>query len=127
MHLIGGYVTHGGDFDHWDLAAHAGLFGTVRVRMTIEEHGSGRQLVRFAARPVWLRLGGLVCAVFAALALGAVAGGAWVAGGLLVCALGLLGFRGVYERGVASGAVCSAIDQILPPPDGVPAPTSADP
>jgi GT2 family glycosyltransferase len=45
-----------GDFDRWDLEVRAGLLGGVRLLHTVEEHGAGRQLVRFRLRP---RLSGL--------------------------------------------------------------------
>ncbi len=41
----------GGDFDRWDLDVRGGILGGVRARMTIEEHGGGRQLVRVRRWP----------------------------------------------------------------------------
>jgi hypothetical protein len=40
-------VQRGGDYDSWDLEVRGGLLGKVRLRMTIEEHGAGKQLLRF--------------------------------------------------------------------------------
>ena len=51
MREQGALVRRGGDFDRWDLEVLAGIFGSVRSLMTIEEHGSGRQLVRFSLWP----------------------------------------------------------------------------
>lgn len=51
----GGVVRCGGDFDRWDLEVLGGLLGHVRLLMTIEEHGGGRQLLRFHLWPhFWL-------------------------------------------------------------------------
>ncbi len=51
LKVQGTLVVQGGDYDDWDLEVREGLFGSVRVSMGIEEHGQGKQLVRFRARP----------------------------------------------------------------------------
>jgi hypothetical protein len=48
----GAPIIRGGDFDRWDLSIPGGLFGTIRVIAMAEEHGEGRQLCRFRARPM---------------------------------------------------------------------------
>jgi GT2 family glycosyltransferase len=80
----GGYVRSGGPFDRWDLDLRAGPLGGVKIRTAVEEHGSGRQLLR--AR-VWPRASA-----------GGVAVGALLA---LLSAYALL--RGDPARGVAVG------------------------
>jgi GT2 family glycosyltransferase len=42
----GGYVRGGGPFDRWDLELRAGPLGGVKIRTAVEEHGSGKQLLR---------------------------------------------------------------------------------
>jgi GT2 family glycosyltransferase len=42
----GGFVRSGGQFDRWDLDLRAGPLGGVKLRIAVEEHGSGRQLMR---------------------------------------------------------------------------------
>jgi O-antigen biosynthesis protein len=42
----GGYVRSGGPFDRWDLELRAGPLGGVKIRTAVEEHGSGKQLLR---------------------------------------------------------------------------------
>ena len=44
-------VSRGGDFDRWDLRVQTGFSSSVHVFMAIEEHGGGKQLVRFRCRP----------------------------------------------------------------------------
>ncbi|HEY8783893.1 MAG TPA: glycosyltransferase [Mucilaginibacter sp.] len=44
-------VKRGSDFDRWDLQARNSLFSISRGLLTIEEHGSGKQLVRFRIWP----------------------------------------------------------------------------
>ena len=48
-----GVVTHGGDFDCWDLEVRAGALGGVRVLLGIEEHGLGKQMLLFRYWPVY--------------------------------------------------------------------------
>jgi hypothetical protein len=98
-------VECGGDFDRWDLQVRGGILGAARMRMAIEEHGAGRQLVRFR---VWPRpaLGAVVlCALLAPAAVLAVAEGPVAAalsfGGLAA----LLAARSVYETALATGAL----------------------
>ncbi len=45
-------VKRGGIYDQWDLQVREGLSMPTRVLMAIEEHGSGKQLVRFR---IWAR------------------------------------------------------------------------
>jgi hypothetical protein len=49
----GAVTLRGGDFDRWDLKVGVGIFGCACLRMAIEEHGAGRQLVRFRLAPRW--------------------------------------------------------------------------
>jgi GT2 family glycosyltransferase len=41
----GAAVVRGGDFDRWDLEVRGGLFGSARLRLGVEEHGAGKQVV----------------------------------------------------------------------------------
>jgi GT2 family glycosyltransferase len=61
----GGLVRSGGPFDRWDLELRAGPLGGVKIRTAVEEHGSGRQLLR--AR-IWPRATGRGLAAAIALA-----------------------------------------------------------
>lgn len=51
VRALGGVVIRGGDYDPWDLEVRAGATGGTRVTMTIEEHGSGKQMAKYAVRP----------------------------------------------------------------------------
>lgn len=39
-------VVRSGDYDRWDIEVRGGLLGGARMRMAIEEHGAGKQMVR---------------------------------------------------------------------------------
>ncbi|HET7378698.1 MAG TPA: glycosyltransferase, partial [Gaiellales bacterium] len=42
----GGFVRSGGPFDRWDLELRTGPLGGVKLRVVVEEHGRGKQLLR---------------------------------------------------------------------------------
>jgi GT2 family glycosyltransferase len=65
-------VLSGGDFDRWDIQVRAGPLGSARIRLGVEEHGQGKQLLRFRVWPRWSRGGSALAAVFAGLAVFAV-------------------------------------------------------
>ena len=70
----------GGDFDDWDFEVRGGLFASARLLSTVEEHGGGRQMVRFRA---WPRLSAFALAAFGA--------------------FGALALAAAYRRGLACG------------------------
>jgi hypothetical protein len=65
--------------------------------MAIEEHGAGKQLVRFRSWPVWSFGGFLLLLLFALLSTGAVLDGAWAASLILGGAALLLALRMLEE------------------------------
>ena len=79
-------VVRGGDFDRWDLEILGGLFGSVRVLMAVEEHGDGKQLLRFRARPKLSLFEMSMIVIPAVLAGIALIDGAWVAGAAMALA-----------------------------------------
>lgn len=102
-------VARGRAFDRWDLDLSCGLLGSIRLLMTLEEHGEGRQLVRFRTYPrssvlVW-GLAGLLTA----LSVAALLNGGTIAfaalGGLSALLLGRLGL----EWSCATGAVVDTV------------------
>ena len=110
----GAVVSRGGEFDRWDLRIRTGLFGGVRLLMGIEEHGAGKQLIRFRVWP-WYSPGGLAAGlVLAFLAMVATWDGAWAVG-MLIGALALwpLG-RAIMESGVAMAIVDRGLKHVWP-------------
>jgi O-antigen biosynthesis protein len=104
-------VNRGGEYDRWDLEAWCGPLGGVRLLMTTEEHGWGKQLVRFG---VWPRVGPCawcILAVFAALSSGAALSGAWSASLILTLMTLLLSAGVVRQCGVATSSVIRTIRQ----------------
>jgi hypothetical protein len=112
----GACVLRGGDFDRWDLTVRAGMLGAARLHMTVEEHGGGKQLARFRARPKFSFQGLALMLPFVALAALAVHGGALVASvALTLCAL-CFALRSVHECAAAMSTVMrtlrSGLEQI---------------
>jgi GT2 family glycosyltransferase len=98
-------VSTGGDYDAWDLEIRGGLFGAARLLMATEEHGGGKQMLRFRLWPRWNGFAILTAVLFAAVSIGSAADGAWMATApAAVCALLILA-RTVYESGTALGAL----------------------
>jgi len=79
----GAVVLTGGNYDHWDLTLRGGLFGALRTRLAIEEHGAGRQLLRFRSWPKLSRFAVGVILLFTALATITAFDEAWLAAVLL--------------------------------------------
>jgi GT2 family glycosyltransferase len=107
-------VTSGSDYDAWDLDVRGGLLGGACVLMATEEHGAGKQMLRFRVRPRWS-----VFAIIAVAVFGAISSGAFFSGALFVGAVSSLGMAAVLalaiaDSGFASGAVSVALGQ----PDG---------
>ncbi len=110
----GAVVFRGGDYDRWDLEMRGGLFGSARTLMTVEEHGSGKQFVRFRVWPRCSAMALVLFVSFALLALGAGLGRARPAAAVLGAVTMLLTLRTLFECG-------SAMSGLLRAPSGVPA------
>ena len=108
----GAVATAGGGCDRWDLQIRGGLFGAARVRLAVEEHGWGKQLLRWR---VWPRLSLsflIVIAVLAALALGAATDHAWIAASVLAGCVMLTVLRVGFEWARALGSARSAVEDL---------------
>jgi GT2 family glycosyltransferase len=105
----GSVIRSGGDWDRWDLQLRGGLLGGARLRLAIEEHGAGKQLVRVRSWPHAPRsailLGALVGAV-ASLAVASDADAVTVTLGIVAVSLVL---RLIYECGSATATIKRAL------------------
>lgn len=105
----GASVHRGGDYDRWDLEVRGGLFGAARILMTLEEHGAGRQLVRFRSWPKCSTRGLLLISLFAVLAAGATFDHAWHSAGILGSVAVLLASRMFQECAETMATVLHAL------------------
>jgi hypothetical protein len=71
-------VRRGGDFDPWDLEVRGGPFTRVRMLLGVEEHGSGRQLVRIRLSWRATRVGVATASLLASTLVVALAAPSWV-------------------------------------------------
>jgi hypothetical protein len=108
----GAVVRRGGDYDRWDLHVRSGTLSATRVRLATEEHGSGRQLLRFGAwpRPSWI-------GVVTVLLLAGLSGGAALQGALTACfalagAAAALVITGLLEAATAMASLDEGLDAI---------------
>jgi GT2 family glycosyltransferase len=90
----GASVFRGGDYDRWDLEVRGGIWGSIRLRILIEEHGAGKQLVCVRAWPCTHLAVWMFALLNAGIAAGAALDGAWIVavifGGIAAfCLLGI--------------------------------------
>ena len=104
-------VFRGDDFNEWDLEIRGGLCGSVRTLMAIEEHGDGKQMIRFRAWPKCCPVVTGITLLFAGLTVWAAADQAWAAVALLSVVTGTLIVRLVSECATATASLLHAIEQ----------------
>jgi len=97
----GGFVRSGGPFDRWDLDLRAGPLGGVKIRTAVEEHGSGRQLMRVKIWPRASAGGVIVVMLFALLSAYALLDGQIGIGTTIAIAIAILVALGVEGTGTA--------------------------
>ena len=105
----GASVACGGDFDDWDLEVRDGVFAAVRMRMATEEHGGGRQLVRFRAAPVFSKGVVFLLIGFLGMSLGAARDHAWIASAAIAVVAAILFARSFQDCAAAMSAVVSSL------------------
>ncbi|MDX2046785.1 MAG: glycosyltransferase [Chitinophagaceae bacterium] len=76
-------VRRGGQYDQWDLQASCGFFSSSRGLLTIEEHGGGKQLLRFKCFAKYSSAGIALITLFGALSFLAAADKAYVVSTML--------------------------------------------
>jgi hypothetical protein len=114
LRASGGVARRGGDYDRWDLELRGGLLGAGRMRMAVEEHGQGRQMVRIR---LWTRCapaGVVLAASLALAAIGSALAGARAAGLGLGGAAAALTIWMVRDCGLAMAGLRQAVTESGP-------------
>jgi hypothetical protein len=114
---LGASVFPGGAWDTWDLEVRGGLFGGARLCLGVEEHGEGRQLVRwrYSARPLaWPVVAAVVLVLLGSAAL--IEGEQFAAAALSILGAILGAVVALHTAGAAGAAVAAAraLDQSEP-------------
>ena len=109
LRATGAAVRRGDDYHHWDLEIRGGMFGSARVRMAIEEHVAGKQLVRLRCWPHALVFGLVAAGGMAILAEFAAADGAWGIAAILAALAVLIPIRCIRDSGAAMAAAYDAL------------------
>jgi hypothetical protein len=109
---FGARIIRGSAYDRWDLEVRGGMFGSTRILMGIEEHGQGKQLLRFRNWPqVTPAVGGLL-AVLLGLTILTLGIQNWGATIVLWSLAFLLGTRVAGDCAAATAAYLDAINSM---------------
>jgi len=106
---IGAPVLRGGGYDRWDLEVRGGILGAVRILIAIEEHGAGRQLLRFRSWPRCSRGGLALVICLATLSVLSAADHACAASAVLGAVTLLITYRTLVECGAAAASIVHAL------------------
>ena len=112
LYQQGAIAMSGSDFDRWDLEIRGGLFGAVRVLMVVEEHGQGKQLVRFGSWPKINVSLLIVTLVLATLSIVAAFDRATVVSGILGAVAGLLVLFALQDCATANASYFHALERV---------------
>lgn len=100
----------GGDYDGWDLQVNGGVLGGARLKMAIEEHGAGKQMLKFRIRRRFGVVAVLLFSLFSLLVLAGVLDEVWLVSGVLASGAFLLAVRAMLESASAMSALSGAIE-----------------
>jgi O-antigen biosynthesis protein len=103
-------VERGGDYERWDLQVRGGGLGTSRMRMAVEEHGGGKQFLRFRVWPRASRAGLAAMVGFTGLATAAAIDGTVIGAILLGTAALLVAVSMIRDCATAMGSLTPAVD-----------------
>jgi hypothetical protein len=98
------------------------MMAAVRMRLAVEEHGAGTQLVRLRSWPRYSSIGVALTVVFAALGIGAALDGAPIAAAILGASALFLGASAIRDCAAATGMLLDAIREPETEEHPVPAP-----
>jgi glycosyltransferase involved in cell wall biosynthesis len=117
-------VIRGGDFDKWDITVRGGLLGSARLLSVVEEHGSGKQLIRWRIWPVLSYAAVLPMLLFATVALFAAWDGGLVASVVLFAMALSFIVRSLLECGKATAFLIRATNRCKDPEQAAQASTA---
>jgi GT2 family glycosyltransferase len=113
LRRLGVAVVRGGPVHRWDLEVRGGAIGAARLLMAVEEHGRGRQLLRFAIGRRWASWGLIVAILALVLAVPAALDRAFVPALLLAGLSVLISVKAARDGAAASATMAHAVRERL--------------
>lgn len=110
----GAVSKRGGEFDRWDFEIRGGLFGAVRTIMVLEEHGNGRQMLKFRIWPKFVRSVVALLLIFLSFTVWSILDQAWLASFILGGLSALFGVRMLLDYTDATAILQVAIHGLTP-------------
>jgi GT2 family glycosyltransferase len=107
---LGARCLRGGAYDRWDLEIRGGATGAVRLRLMIEDHGRGRQVMRCRIWPRVARQSAWVAIASALLCTVAVVTDGWIAAGVFGTGLVACVTLAVAECAMATATALAAFE-----------------
>ena len=107
-------VFMGGEYEAYDLEVRGGLLGSAQLLMVHEEHGAGKQLLRFSIRSRLSRWGLALIGVFSVTGVLAAVDGAWFVSAVLLGFATVFSLRARFEATASANAfrvACSRLDE----------------
>lgn len=108
-----GIVTsRGNEYDNWDIEISGGLFGAVRMRMAVEEHAGGKQMIKIRSWPKISKMGLVLSLFFAVLTILAAVDQAWYVYVVLGSTAALTAVHSFGDCAIATASFIKAIKSI---------------
>jgi GT2 family glycosyltransferase len=108
----GAAIKRSGDYDCWDLEIRGGLFGSIQLRGSVEDHAGGKQMILIRSWPKILPRALIAILLFLVIAFFAFLDEAWLASGILGFIALLFAVRTFGDCASATATYLSAIDKI---------------
>lgn len=109
-------VSHGREYDRWDLEVVGGMFGSTRMLMATEDHGAGTQLVRLRTWPRFRSAARTLAGVLSMLILLAAFDSSWLVIPIFGTALFGVLWMTFGQAGQSMAAILRATARLAPGP-----------
>ncbi len=108
-------VVRGAEYDRWDLELRSGLLAAVRLLMTVEEHGDGRQMFRYLLSPRYTTTAAVGFVLATLLTMGAELDRIWSVATVLGALSFFLLLHSLAECGLAMAVAVRALRRVHGP------------
>jgi GT2 family glycosyltransferase len=105
-------VGRGSEFDRWDIQVKIGFFSKSRGLLTIEEHGGGKQFLRFKCWANYSPYGFIISGIFSLLGLIAVINDNWFVAFPFFLLILVMLFRFILETGSSMNSLYTAFNSL---------------